>query len=401
MEWALLITSVISILGISVLYFQILLLKKDTPQKIMNDIIQIQEINTKKIKELINGNNQFFEEEISKFSEELEQHTKQLFTDNIISQKSSFNDLLVKYQSEFKSIERNIMQNIVERLDETQEEITSKLDFYINEELNEIDKWIHAIKKYKNSPAKCVAMLESALNKYPSSKHLMNLYKENILFLIDSKSPVIKRQAIERYNRTTRVYLDNCRVEDWEFAEEIKNHSLKLGNQYMNDIESKRLSKIKETIEELQIKVSKLTYRKNLTDEEINEIEQLDNQVDKAFIANYPDLNDRYNEVSKMLIQYFSTVENDESRIKEYNLNAIDSIQIAYNDFQNNDKSYKKGENIHKLVSKLGGWDSKYLYSSTQIYFQSAYSEIFSKLDLNVKPTFTEKMVNEQIKGIG
>jgi hypothetical protein len=195
--------------------------------------------------------------------------------------------------------------------------------------------------------------------------------------------------------------LDNCSAADFSYAKKELDHSLKLGNQYMNEVENKRLAIQKETLESLELKVEALQLSEDHTDAEVNAIEALDQKIDKSFIKQYPNLHTQYQDISKKLMKYFAPAEKEETVIKQYNLEAIESIKSAYSTFQSNERNYKQGINFQVLTEKLGGWESQYLDPSTQIYFQSVYSEIFSKLNPDVKPKFARGMLKEVKKDIG
>jgi hypothetical protein len=69
--------------------------------------------------------------------------------------------------------------------------------------------WLENI-QVENNHARAIQKLESALNKFPGSDTLIQEYKNRIEPFLESSEPAIQKSAIERFNRATRVYLDNC-----------------------------------------------------------------------------------------------------------------------------------------------------------------------------------------------
>ena len=296
----------------------------------------------------------------------------------------------------------NINTTVKSQLDELMKQTKTQIDTFINEEQLEINKWIESIQSDPTDIAGTVEKAESALNKYPSNRTIMEMYKNLITKLIYGPNPIIRKHAIERYNRASRVFLDNCKPEDFAYAKELLNDSLKLGNELMNEVNNKRLAQTEQQIVQLESKMRELMLSEPSKIEKIiDAIEELDSQIDRDFLKNYRHLQARYEKVSKQLMQQFAGANiTDEGKIQQYNRLAVDQIQQAYNLFQQDEKTYKNGTNLYRLVNKLGGWDTTYLTPATQVYFQSVYNEIFGKLQPAVKPTFTLKMLEEPKKEI-
>ena len=89
-----------------------------------------------------------------------------------------------------------------------------------------------------------------------------------------------------------------------------------------------------------------------------------------------------------------------EEKIKSYNLKAVESFRKAQNYFNNNETSVKKGQSLTEIINYLGGWDMQYLSPPAQIYYQNVYSDIFSKLDADIKPQMTERILKASAKGM-
>jgi hypothetical protein len=325
---------------------------------------------------------------------------KELYENMLASHTSTYTSMVKQHSEVIQQVTNNVIKEVETNVNEISVELGKRINFYIEQENLEIQKWIKTIQSYHSNHALAIEFLESALNKYPSSRELIKEYCLHIKKLITSDKSSIRKQAIERYNRAARIYLDNCLHQDWNYAKEIMDEALKIGNEYINDIEKQRYKKENNMILQLEQKASLLKTGVKLSEAEIDEIEKLDQMVDKNFVNQHKILMERYISVSQRFMRFFSNIQDDDTAIKEYNLKALKSIHEAHSNFKLNEKIYKQGIDINKIVKLLGGWDMSILHPSTQIYFQSVYSDLFAKLNPDVKSNFTEKILKMEKKEI-
>lgn len=340
------------------------------------------------------------EKKLESLVKELHEANKNVTQELSESHKQSYGEWMKEKELEWGKVKEALFQHHERRHELLEKRILSQLNTYLQEEEEDIKKWVALVEENKGEAATTIPIIESALNKYPSSRMLMNLFQEHISFLLTAENVVIRKHAIERYNRAARVFIDNCKATDWSYAKQVLEDALKLGNMYINETETKRVAKLKDTLNVLEQKIVKVG-NSSVTEGELLEIEKLDGQIDKKLLGNYPELLQRYQHISKKLLAYFSAEQTDEEKWKQYNLRAVQAFKDAYQLFLANEKTYKKGININSILSNLGGWEAKYFYPSTQVYFQAVYSEIFAKLDPDVKPVFSSKMITEGKKEIG
>ena len=288
---------------------------------------------------------------------------------------------------------------LTQALKKIESKTLQRLDTYLNEEKQDLTNWVSAINTSHNT-TESIERIESAMNKYPGVKVLFVKFQEEITPLLSSENQVIKKHAIERYNGQARLFSDNCRSEDWSFANDALEQSLQLGNQFMIDVQNTRHSNLKNKIFNLELLSTLTKSNTELSTVSIEVIEKADKEIDKKLFDSYPELKARYNKVSQQFIAYFTPSHEDEKTIKEYNLTALSDFHTALTLFHSNENAFKSGASIHLLIEKLGGWKSEHLASPTQVYFQNVYSEIFSKLNPNVKVEFSKAMLNAPRKEV-
>ena len=74
----------------------------------------------------------------------------------------------------------------------------------------------------------------------------------------------------------------------------------------------------------------------------------------------------------------------------EYNKNAVNAFDSAFNKFKNNESKYKNQSVLFSLVSSsLFAFDATRLFNETLIYYNHVYSYIFNKLDDSGKLALT------------
>ena len=141
-------------------------------------------------------------------------------------------------------------------------------------------------------------------------------------------------------------------------------------------------------------------YENDRNEELLQQIEELDKKIDKNLLKLNEAFLTKYQNLSNQLIKLMSNEKEEDRLTLIYNQRALKDIKTAVDLFRANEKTYKKGDGIDRLVALLAGWNSNVLFAPTQTYFHTVYQEIFSKLDPSVKVKFTEMMINQHIKEI-
>lgn len=279
-----------------------------------------------------------------------------------------------------------LVEKKLTQLNQTTQE---SLNTYLNQEVEEMSIWFENIQE-ENNHARAIQKLESALNKFPGSDTLIQEYKNRIEPFLESSETAIQKSAIERFNRATRLYLDNCHPSMWNVAKELKDDALSLGNLYMKNRENQFKVNAEKIISALEAAITNTPPTKN----QLQQIEYLDEQLEKDILKNYKDLYTRYNKITQRLINHLSK-DLDEQSIRDYNLLAVDQFKHAQEKFSSNEAHYKQGNDLHLLTKMLGEWNQTYLSAPSQLYFQNIYADIFSKLNPSAKPKMTKLMLKE------
>ncbi|MBB5175036.1 hypothetical protein [Texcoconibacillus texcoconensis] len=325
------------------------------------------------------------------------QYRFQMLTDE---QKTEMSERQSAANQELQRIGGRVTEETERRIEEKTQQLLDRFNVYIEEEEREINAWLTHVQQEDNR-AKKVDILESAINKHPSSRKLVEGYIAAIQPLTQATNDRIRKSAIERMQRTLRVFLDHCQAEDFTYAFDQLDASLKLGNNYMNEVEGKRADHLNATLKKLESYMNKLDKNGSLSEADIEEIEKLDSALDRSFLAQDEAQKKRYEVISKKLMDYFTNQAPSEQEKRSYNFKALQAIKQAHESFLSHEKEAKKGTNIQKYSRLLGGWDMDRFYPATQVYYQSVYSDIFSKLEAQVKPEFTKMIMNSDQQTVG
>ncbi len=263
---------------------------------------------------------------------------------------------------------------------------------------NEINVWLTKANEEPSLPRR-VEIIESALTRFPGHRPLMELYEKVIMQMHSSNLNAIQKQVIERFNRTARTYRSYCEIEDYPYADEMVDKAIQLGNQFINDFDERRKNQLIKSITALEEKFKTLENNQVISKDELNELEKLDQQIDKSLLSREAALQQKYSSISKKVVKLL-TNDVSEMSLNDYNLRALEAIKKAHLHFMKNEKILKSGSHLGDLVVLLGGWDMNAFHLSTQVYYQSIYSDIFTKLEPKAKTTFTELMLKSNKKEV-
>lgn len=296
---------------------------------------------------------------------------------------------------QFDKLSQEFIQHMNQQLTETKETISQQLKddlhTYLAYDQLRQNEWKQLIENQRNQRTK-LQYLESALNKFPDHRYFFEEYMELLKDTLTNATDRAKPTIIEKMNHTSRIFFDHCRAEDAYFAQQEKDETIRLGHVFMEEFNLKQERNLKTQVDKLNQFV--LNSKENMY-----EIEKLDESINKGALKKYPKLLQRYQIITKKLAAEIMEKPSEE-KIQTYNLKAVEAFKRAHEYFKNNESSVKTGATLPKVIKELGGWKLQYLTQPTQIYYQNIYSEIFSKLDANIKPEMTERILKAPTKEI-
>lgn len=341
------------------------------------------------------------QKEFEQHRQELSEQMNQWFENAIKANKN----LMEQHEAKFRNIALDMTDRITthskEQIDRYCLEALAKLDAYVNEEQEKLTQWIEQIRTFEGDSAITIEMAETAMNQYPSSRVLFDLLIDQLKPLTQSNDWQIRKNALERMNRSIRVFLDNCSFDEWHYAQMLMKENIKAGNAFIRNLEEQRRNQLAANVATLETRLRQIKNKKTLSPEEIKTLQEADEAVDKRWLDKDEELKARYDLAAQEIVSLLQTQQElDEKTSISYNQKAVQAIREAHKLFQSSEGEYKQGRNLEKLSALLGGWESNRLHTSAQVYYQSVYSEIFSKLDPDAKPRLTELILKEQKKKV-
>jgi len=272
----------------------------------------------------------------------------------------------------------------------------------INED--EIHQWIKLVEKRleQEQIEEALGALDSAIDKYPASRLLLELYGKVIGPLIKSEDTMVKRDSLKRYNRVVELFFNHCCFEDWEFAFKVKRGVNSIGDNMVNVLQQKRISRIKDIISEFENQVEDLMRKKQINEIDIQRLNKIDESIEKQLLIAIPDLESKYHNLSKRVLEKFKTDQENsqENKQAQYNKRAIEAAKIALDRFNDFDSKHIDQNQLQQIVSKLGVWERNYFYPSTALYHNTVYQQIFSELSNENKLKITRLMADTLKKEI-
>ena len=245
---------------------------------------------------------------------------------------------------------------------------------------------------------------QHCFNRLPSSFNLLNKLWELInKELENEKDPIIQRQILVEMDNYLTRYRNQCEIADINKSNDISTEIDNWSKKVLSSLSALENESFNATIMGLESKITKLVKSNNEDKQIIEEIQKIDSAIDKNRLENFPELNDKYQELSTRLTEYFTKIDlqknnNLGTSEKKYNNDAIDCHKKAYEKFDSDTimfkgNNFKKGKQLNELVNLLGGWENRYLLSSTLIYTSTIYNAIFSKLKNNAQLEISKLMV--------
>ena len=274
---------------------------------------------------------------------------------------------------------------------------------------------ISLFNEYKNTGRITEALMigRNMVNKSPDNLEYIDTYTY-LLFSLAEKLPSINERKIfiDQLNIAITFFEENTKL-----TKDIINRIM-LYREHLNKIilEIERLEnkKIKEELAEIEIKNTKnieelYKIRENFknikTQEEfdiiLEKIATIDLNINHDYMTS--EQKKHYNQLNKECTENISTKIHELEYIKniEYNKNAVNAYNIAFQKFKIDENKYKNQTQLFQLVSStLFAYEASRLFNETLIFYSHVYSFIFSKLDDEGKFLLTKYSIECQKMGV-
>ena len=274
---------------------------------------------------------------------------------------------------------------------------------------------ISLFNEYKNTGRITEALMigRNMVNKSPDNLEYIDTYTD-LLFSLAEKLPSINERKIfiDQLNIAITFFEENTKL-----TKDIINRIM-LYREHLNKIilEIERLEnkKIKEELAEIEIKNTKnieelYKIRENFknikTQEEfdiiLEKIATIDLNINHDYMTS--EQKKHYNQLNKECTENISTKIHELEYIKniEYNKNAVNAYNIAFQKFKIDENKYKNQTQLFQLVSStLFAYEASRLFNETLIFYSHVYSFIFSKLDDEGKFLLTKYSIECQKMGV-
>jgi len=315
-------------------------------------------------------------------------------------QSSKIDQILIQLNEIRKSNQFEILNTNINKLSE-------QLENSISENEN-FKHWNDSINSEEVEEKK-LELLEAAAKRYPSEKEIVEEIRKILNPLAsEGDNLLIRREALIRLRDHANRFIDNCIVEDFDYALDFKNNVISSMETVVKKIDELREANLRKFLDDLGNKISKL--KKKPDDESLlQEIEKIDERLDQNLLVNYPTLQVKYEELSKSLIQILNINEKEsKAELRDYNEQVLKDAKKAQKLIQKHSSgsmfdssdavNYNKKIHLSKLVKLITGHNQNMLHPSTINYVRMVESEIFNKLSSEGKILFTELTIEETYK---
>ena len=270
---------------------------------------------------------------------------------------------------------------------------------------------ISLFNEYKNTGRITEALMigRNMVNKSPDNLEYIDTYTD-LLFSLAEKLPSINERKIfiDQLNVAITFFEENTKL-----TKDIINRIM-LYREHLNKIilEIERLENkiIKEELAEIEIKNTKnieelYKIRENFksikTQEEfdiiLEKIATIDLNINHDYMTS--EQKKHYNQLNKECTENISAKIRELEYIKniEYNKNAVNAYNIAFQKFKIDENKYKNQTQLFQLVSStLFAYEASRLFNETLIFYSHVYSFIFGKLDDEGKFLLTKYSIEWQ-----
>lgn len=278
---------------------------------------------------------------------------------------------------------------------------------------NNLQEWLDAINAHTEKEESSLEFLEATSRRFPKNRKIIEDIR-GVLSPLASKGEnlIVRREALVRLREHANRFLNNCNVEDFEYALEFRNDVIESTERIVNEIDNLRESNLQEQLKVLERKVAQLK-QKPKNEDLLKEIEQIDQQIDQNELQGFSDLKSKYEDLSKVLIGTLEDTEQEgKAKLKKLNEKAIEDAKKVHTLIENHSEggikdkftgpskpvNYNEKNNLQKLIKLISGHDHNKLLPSTSNYLRTVEGEVFGKLSSKGKVLFTELMVKESFK---
>ncbi len=222
----------------------------------------------------------------------------------------------------------NIKSNFNELLQSDQwDKLNSNLTHLTSvfEQLNTDDYrvWQDAIKKETDDKAK-LDLLESAAERFTNKIEIIKRIREILEPLANkSENLLVRREALMRLRKHANNFSEKCDFENFAYARDFQNNVIESMESVLKKIDELRETNLSNLLNELESKIKKIKKDPD-KNKLLEEVEKIDELIDQNVLTNYPELKNRYEKLSKTLIQILGNEENDgKSILKDLNEKAV------------------------------------------------------------------------------
>lgn len=273
--------------------------------------------------------------------------------------------------------------------------ITNQVNVEINKSNKEIENWLQYVKSL-DQPQDQLRALESSINKYPFSKKLIQKYIEILSPRLHHTNNLAYKNMLERFNSIARVFLDNCSVEDYDYAKNLYETTVNLGRQFMEENYEKRKNIVSEQLTMIENLVEQIKQSQPYEKESLmNKLENQEQSLDKNFIQKVGFLKRRYHNLTKEIIQLFEEESEQEVDIKAYNLRVVNELKRLEEKLELYPEKLKD-HHVIEVTRQLGRLNTALFTAEVNLYYQTIYNEFFIKLSRSQRAMFTEQVLQEK-----
>lgn len=259
-------------------------------------------------------------------------------------------------------------------------------------------------------------LLEAAHRRFPSNadvaEKLTDQYREEAE---TSNKLDVRREATLGFQRVVGRFRDTCPPESLDLALRLEEEATRLASELEEDLRNQRRVQTENVLEELEQAVENLGGSGADSEEKLDEIEKIDDEIDPEILSQHEDLKERYDQVTEEISRRF-TNHSQGVRDRRYNKKAVEAADEAWEMYKSKRSDWtekvketarrwspsdsktpkiesSREHNIELFANVIGGWESHRLLPAVNKYLSSVRSDIFEDLDREGRRIFTEKII--------
>jgi hypothetical protein len=304
------------------------------------------------------------------------------------------------------------IQELAERLD-------GKTHAFVGE--NAPDEWLGAAESADEE--RSVRLLRAAYQRFPGDREVAKRLFQRYRRAAQPPGELeVRRQAVLRLRQVVEGFLETCPLEDFSHALEMERKVDSIAEKVAEDIDENRRKETVQAVKSLEKEAQSLS-ESEVDDVALDDISTIDDEVDQEVLDQHAELREQYERASATIAEHVAP--GDEDYDWEYNLEAVESAEEAWEMFQEKKESWTEGtkkkleewrrkanpfeveplrigspkeRRIEEVAYTLGGWNSEDLLPAVNTYISSVHSEIFQELDREGRKIMTVKMIEASAK---